>query len=338
MGSKTQEVRRRQRMETTIGQAIEMFVVAKETEGRSQKTTVWYRNMLTRFAGYLDHGLDTRLRDITVTEARSFVATLQSKTMLYEEHPFLQPREGGLSPQTIHGYVRAIKALGSWLQEEGVTNHNLFGQVKRPKLPQPVIQILTEQEINTLVEAINPKCFLGARLYAIVLLLLDTGIRASELCGLTLDNTHFDDDKILVRGKGEKERMVPFAHGTKQALMRYVTAWRPEPLDPEDQHVFLSIDSRPLTYDGLSSCIKSLGQRAGIPRLHPHLFRHTFAVHYLMNGGDVMSLKRILGHTTLDVTQTYIHLAEEHIQVQHHRFSPVDRMGIGTRKPRRKTP
>lgn len=322
-------------MEMTVGQAIDTFVMAKQIEGRSPKTTQWYRNMLERFGQHAPAGLDQPVRDVGLDDARSFVAQLQSREQRYEDHPFLEPRAGGLSPNTIHGYVRALKAFGSWLQAEGIVAHDPFGKLKRPKTPQPVIKILSEDEIRTLIAAINPNTFLGGRQYAIVLLLLDTGIRAGELCGLTLDNTSLEDNKILVRGKGEKERIVPFANGTKLALARYLTTWRPPPLDPNEEHVFLTVEGGPMTYEALSTCIKALGERAGIPRLHAHLFRHTFAVHYLMNGGDVMSLKRILGHATLDVTQVYIHLAEQHVKVQHSRFSPVDRLGLGVRRRRR---
>ena len=92
--------------------------------------------------------------------------------------------------------------------------------------------------------------------------------------------------------------------------------------------VILSVDGTPLTYCALGHMIKRLGKKAGVPRLHAHLFRHTFAVRYLMNGGDVMTLRLILGHATLDVTQMYMHLAESHIKIQHHKFSPVDRLRI----------
>ena len=79
-------------------------------------------------------------------------------------------------------------------------------------------------------------------------------------------------------------------------------------------------------YNNLAHTIKGIGKSVGVPRLHAHLLRHTFAVNYLVNGGDVMTLQRMLGHTSLDVTKTYLHLAEAHVQVQHHRFSPIEHL------------
>jgi site-specific recombinase XerD len=161
-----------------------------------------------------------------------------------------------------------------------------------------------------------------------VLLLLDTGIRASELCTLTLENTFVKEGYIKVSGKGDKERMVAFGATTKKALMRYLTTFRPQSDDP-----YLVLTSQGvITYTALNHCIKRIGISVGIPRLHPHLFRHTFAVNYLMNGGDIMSLRLMLGHTDISVTQMYLHLAESHVQIQHAKFSPVDRLLLGGRK------
>ncbi|GAF82149.1 unnamed protein product [marine sediment metagenome] len=139
-----------------------------------------------------------------------------------------------------------------------------------------------------------------------VLLLLDTGVRASELCSLTLDNVALNEGYMKVTGKRSKERMLPFGTITKKALIRYISTWRLEPESDSVDEVILSVAGTPLTYAGLSKAIKRLGKRAGVPRLHAHLFRHTFAVRYLMNGGDVMTLRLILGHTTLDVTLPFM--------------------------------
>ena len=318
-------------MELTLPTLIDLFITTKQTEGKSPRTLNWYRDKLIHFARYLGNGSEAKLKDLSLDDARSFIAWLQNKPCRYSDHPLQPEKQGGLSPYTIHGYVRALKAFSSWLYEEGFTRRNLFARLKRPKVPQPVIQILSDEEIAAIIKAINPNCFLGARLYVMVLLLLDTGIRASELCTLTLDNTFVDEDYIKVEGKGGKERIVPFGATTKKALLRYIHTFRPEPAYEGINELILSVEGTPLTYSGLAQAIKRLGRRAGVPRLHPHLFRHTFAVRYLMNGGDVMTLRLILGHTTLEVTQMYMHLAEAHVKVQHHKFSPVDRLGIRVR-------
>ncbi len=140
---------------------------------------------------------------------------------------------------------------------------------------------------------------------------------------------------LKVYGKGNKERLVPFGALTKKALLKYIHSYRPETVGDDCQQVFLSVDGKRLSYNGLALVIRRLGQTADVPRLHAHLFRHTFAVRYLMNGGDIMTLRLILGHTTLEVTQMYMHLADAHIQVQHSKFSPVDRLDIGKRRRRK---
>ena len=333
MESATVAILRRERMETTLPVLIDLFVATKEIEGKSPKTIRWYRGMLRAFSEFL--GETATIGDLTLDNARAFVASLRGRSVRYENHPRRVPEDGGLSPSTIHAYVRCLKVLGSWLEDEGLTAANPFGRLKRPKLPKPVIEILTDDEINRIVAGANPNSFLGARLYTIVLLLLDTGIRASELCSLALSNTHISEGYIKVMGKGSKERHVPIGNGLRKALVRYISAWRPEPLEEQIDELILAVDGYPLTYDSLAQLIKRLGRRVGVPRLHAHLFRHTFAVRYLMNGGDVMTLRLILGHTTLDSTLVYMHLADSHVQIQHSKFSPVDRLGIAGRRRRR---
>jgi site-specific recombinase XerD len=319
-------------MEIPITTLIDLFLTTKRTEGRSPRTIGWYREKLSPVARFLNPEGEATLADFTLANIRAFVADLQGREERFADHPGRPTEPGGLSAHTIQGYVRAVKAFSAWLDEEEFTSGSRLAKLKRPKVGEPVIEVLSEAEIAALIGAINPDTFLGGRLYAILLLLLDTGIRATECCTLTLANTHLDEDHIKVLGKGNKERIVPLGATTKKALLRYITTWRPEPALPTIDTVFLAPDGQPLTYSGLSQLLKRLGKRAGVPRLRAHLCRHTFAVRYLMNGGDLMSLRLILGHTTIAVTQMYLHLADAHIQVQHSKFSPIDRLGIRRRR------
>jgi site-specific recombinase XerD len=197
-----------------------------------------------------------------------------------------------------------------------------------------MIEILSNEEIDSIFRSISQNSALGARMLVMVLLLLDTGMRASELCTLTVDNTHIDDGIAKVMGKGRKERIVPICANTKKALLRYLATWRPVMANEDCDRLIVSDTGGELTYSGLLQAIKRLGRKAGVPRLHPHLFRHTFAVKYLMKGGDVMTLRRILGHTTLEVTQIYMHLADTDIKTQHSKFSPVDGLDLRFRRQR----
>ena len=183
-------------MEITLPTLIDLFITTKQTEGRSPRTLEWYRDKLGQFARFKGNGSDVPLKDLHLDDARAFIASLQSRDTRWNNHPYQLPVEGGLSPYTIHAYVRALKAFSTWLHEEDFTKHNLFARLKRPKLPQPMIEILSDQEIADIIGAINPNRFLGARLYVMVLLLLDTGIRASELVGLTVDNTFINEDYL----------------------------------------------------------------------------------------------------------------------------------------------
>ena len=330
----TTDLLRRERMETALPTLIDLFVATKKTEGRAKKTISWYLQMLSKFNQFL--GESATITDVTLHSARAFIAHLQEKTSRWEDHPISPAQEGGLSPYTIHGYVRTLKVFGSWLAEEGFAGINPFLRLKRPRLPQPMIEVLTDEEIGAIVGSINPNCRQGMRMYLVVLLLLDTGMRANELLGISLNDIDLGNQTVKVWGKGDKERIVPFGPTTKKALMRYIGAWRPEPSAEGVEQLVLSMQGSPLSYDALSHLIKRLGVSNGVPRLRAHLFRHTFAVKYLMNGGDVMSLKRILGHSTLKVTQQYMHLAESHIQVQHSKYSPVERLNIGRKRTKRR--
>lgn len=337
MTTRTAQLLRMEKSDMTLPTLIDLFLTTKQVEGRSKKTVDWYRANLTCFADFLaNEDEPVLLKEISLQQARAFVAHLQARNTRYDNHEMRPVKKGGLSPHTIHAYVRSLKAFGSWLFEEGYVTYHPFQRLKPPKLPETMIQTLTDEEIGQIFRAINPAGFLGSRLQAMILLLLDTGIRASELCTLTLANAYLKDGYVKVTGKGNKERMVPIGGSTQKALVRYVHTFRPEPEREEIDELFLSVYGTPLAYQGFRQIIKRLGKTAEVPRLHAHLFRHTFAVRYLMNGGDVMTLRLILGHTTLEVTQMYIHLAESQIQVQHSRFSPVDRLDFIPSQQRRR--
>jgi integrase/recombinase XerC/integrase/recombinase XerD len=160
------------------------------------------------------------------------------------------------------------------------------------------------------------------------MILLDTGLRIGELINLKMEDIHMDEGYLKVLGKGKKERIVPIGNNAQKALQRYLFRFRPKPINPIINNVFLSQSSKPLTENSMKLMFTRLAKRSGVCRLHAHLCRHTFATRFLINGGDVFSLQQILGHSTLEMVRHYVNLASSHITIQHQKYSPLDRLNL----------
>jgi site-specific recombinase XerD len=189
---------------------------------------------------------------------------------------------------------------------------------------------LNQEEITKILSHIDRNSAAGARNYTILMLLLDTGLRCSEMINADLDNANVEGGYLKVMGKGGKERIVPFGVIVQKAILRYLLHFRPEPFNPTIRNLFLTLDGRPLTKNAVTLVFQRIAARSSVKRLHPHLCRHTFATNYLINGGDVFSLQQILGHTTLEMVRRYVTLASAHVTIQHRKFSPMDRLNITT--------
>jgi len=153
------------------------------------------------------------------------------------------------------------------------------------------------------------------------------------LSTLALDKADLDRGELKVLGKGNKDRTVPLGVRAVRALRRYRDHFRPEVNIP---FFFVSIDGRPLTVNTVKQMTKKAGRLAAIPRVHPHLFRHTFAIHYLMAGGDAFSLQKILGHATLEVTRMYVNMVDGQVKERHRLFSPMDDLPLRSERAERK--
>jgi len=155
-------------------------------------------------------------------------------------------------------------------------------------------------------------------------------MRISELIGSQMKDLNLEGRCLKVWGKGSKERIVPFGRITQKALWRYIKFYRPEPLIPRQDMVFLTTDGRQLTKNRVETILKTYGDRAGLKgvRVSPHTFRHTGAVSFLRNGGDLFSLQRIMGHSSLEVLRGYLNLSQNDLNRVHERASPLDNLGL----------
>jgi site-specific recombinase XerD len=164
---------------------------------------------------------------------------------------------------------------------------------------------------------------MGLRNLCLIALLVDYGLRRNEALGLDIDHIHISQGVIKVLGKGQKERIVPIGLYTKKLLLKYMSLYRPTP-EYETSRLFLDRYMKPLTENGVKELLNRIKKKTGIIRLHPHILRHTFATKYIMNGGDIISLLQILGHSNLDMVKKYSHLASAYLLRAHHKFAPLD--------------
>ncbi|HEV8191910.1 MAG TPA: tyrosine-type recombinase/integrase [Ktedonobacterales bacterium] len=277
----------------------------------------------------------TTLEAITPIVLRAFIIHLQG-VKAYELNPRRPTLDKPLSPMTIKGYMLIVQAFFSWCEREGLLEGrpNPARRIPRIKVPRYVIQTFTPEQMTAMLDACEVETPLGYRDYTMLLVLMDTGIRVSELCGLTLDDLH--DNYITVFGKGAKEREVGIGPTTSRALWKYLHIYRPQLLNSEhERHVFVGYRGIPLLRNGINQLLERIGERAGITgvRMSPHTFRHTFARAWLENGGEIFKLSRILGHSEMQTTQIYLRdFQSREARVDHTQFSPVERNNLGKLK------
>jgi integrase/recombinase XerC/integrase/recombinase XerD len=315
-----------------LAEIAEHYLSTCRVEGKTASTLRGYREKLSRFVRWFDGPLG----DFSIETIRDYIATLQGARK-WDGHPFSPQTDALVSPQTVVNHVRVLKAFATWLYEEQYTDTNHLARLSLPKAPRKLIEVLSQEEVARLLHACESDGALGCRDLCIVMLLLDTGLRRSEIVSLRVGDVHLDDQWLMVKGKGQKERQVPFGGRVATLLRRYIRQDRDNPLGRDE--LFLTIEGEPVSLNTVSMLFTRLRRRSSIARLHPHLLRHTFATYYLVAGGDVFTLQNILGHTTLEMTRRYVALASSHVNIQHRRFSPIDRLDsavVGHRRSARR--
>lgn len=296
--------------------AMELFINEQKIRHKAVRTIEWHRENLHTLRVFLER-----------QGFKSIPSQITSK-MLKENYILYMLETLKLSPVTVNGRIRSCKALFEFLFTEGYLTYNPAKQLSLLKTRQRVIETFSREQLRSLLSIPDKNTFTGFRDYVIMLLLLETGIRISELVGLRLQDIRWADSSILVLGKGNKERLVPFQRRMKALLKKYLSV-RGD-IEGED-HLFVSIDNIPLSTRNIQERIQYYGKAANIQgvRVSPHTFRHTFAKMYIKNGGDAFSLQAILGHTTLDMVRHYVNLFSSDVQEQHRKFSPVEHLGPG---------
>jgi site-specific recombinase XerD len=224
----------------------------------------------------------------------------------------------GVSPTSVNTYLRGLKAYCRWLQAEGYLQEPLI--VQPLKTQSKVIATLTPEQIRTLI-AFKPKGINQTRTHTAALLILDGGYRISELLTLPFEHCDFENLVVKVRGKGGKHRLVPLSVEMRKVLYRYAVK-----LSGPGRLMFGTRNGTSVTVRNFERDLKGIGKRVGIEgvRFSPHTLRHSFAVSYLRNGGNLYYLSRLLGHASVKTTGVYLQsVGVDELAAVHDRLSPL---------------
>ena len=289
------------------------YLISLRADGRSEETLRWHDASLKQWMAWCDaNAISSDPESWTVSDIRRYVVFTQNRTSDRTGKP--------LAGSSVNSLIRSLKAFCRWLLREELIARDLFAKVTVPKAPSLVIPTLSKTEIGAILRAARVSSY-PLRDEAIIVLMLDTGARASEVCGLDLDAISWEHGIVRLFGKGRKQRYVPLSPKTAKLLQRYLFRTRGQDPGP----FFLSERGERLTRWGLEQLFGRISVRAGI-RVYPHLLRHTFATEYLRAGGNVFILQRVLGHTTLQVTLRYAQLVTDDLVDGHKQFSPITRL------------
>lgn len=294
----------------TLEKAVSEFLLDGKARQFTAPTLEHYRGRLGAFVRWAAAQDDTPLTvaDLTPALLRAYLVHLQ---------------ERNLASNTQHTHARALRAFCNFCKREGWAGVSPFDTVKMPKPDRVQKTAFTENEVRALLRACDT-----ARERALVLVLLDTGLRATELCTLNMGDVDLDALTVTVRlGKGRKDRTTYLGARAARAVSRYLAertdATPDAPLFPSESN--RNLDGR-LTRSGLRRVLNIIGKRAGVPDVHPHKFRRTFATWSLRGGMSVYALARLMGHADIHVLKQYLALVDADLQRAHEQAGPVDKV------------
>jgi site-specific recombinase XerD len=273
----------------------------------------WYSDIIRALISFI--GPDPTLGDLTIQQARAYQSHLRGRS---------KPNGEPLSDKTLQDHARVIRIFLNWLLREEYLQEDLASRVELPKVGKKQLEILTEEEIEQLFAQLSPDLDITCRNRAICSLMVDCGLRVSEVGNLDIDDISFEDNTVKVLGKGRREDIVPFGSATSRTLQRYVQHFRHYLANSDEPGLFVSQFGGRLAVESIKTMIDRLAETSGIERLHPHLLRHTAATRLLANGCDLHTVQRILRHRHISTTTNYLHLLNADLQDKMRAFSPLD--------------
>lgn len=272
----------------TVNESIELFLTEQRLRGNSKETIRAYTEKLKKFSTYLEN---KNIGNISNKDIISYQLYLLDTT---------------LKRVSVKGYLVHLSVYLKYIHYKGYVPTPLFNEIRFPKVEKDFKEILSDDEIQILLDVYDHKDLIQFRNYCILLLLLDSGLRKNEVETLKISDINYEKKYLIVCGKGNKRRAVPFGSNTQQYLLEYLN--RRMPSKTNEKHFILDINNEPLG----KNCIKMMFQdlKRYIPRVHAHLCRHTFATNFLISQrGDIYHLSKLLGHSEVKTTEIYLSIA-----------------------------
>jgi len=294
----------------TWEEAVTLFLRARRAETSSEHTVKFEQSSLTCYRRILQD------QDIEASVYGVNADLLRNKFVM------AMVEQRGYKLNTINNRIKAMKRFFTFLHDEGWIPDNPAIHLKTRKGHQPTISSFSEEQVVALLKQPDQNTFTGFRDYAILSLILDTGLRIGEVGRLMLDQLDMKGSQLTgVIGKSKKPRDIPFCDEVRKVLMKYLKARG----EIKSKHVFVTLDGRPLSIRTFQESMSEYGQKAGIVnvRVSPHTLRHTFAKMYILNEGDPYSLQDILGHTSQDMVKKYVNLWQPEMRTKHTKSSPM---------------
>ncbi len=281
---------------TEISRQIELFLAELRRQNASEHTVRNYASDLDQFRVYfaIPGEPEPTVGQMDALAIREWLGHL------YQQR---------LSAVSMRRKLAAVRSFFKFLLREGLVEKNVARMVRTPKAPKTLPAVMTAEQTNALVDGVTPAADQFDRPYpardlAIFELLYGCGLRISELVGLNLDDFDFNERWIRVRGKGKKERQVPYAGKASASLDRYLGLR--QPISGSEQALFLNHHGRRLTDRGARGIVKFYASMiTGDSSIHPHSLRHAYATHLLSDGADLRAIQELLGHARLSTTQKY---------------------------------
>lgn len=286
---------------------LNIFLNNQKVINNSSETILYYKKRIGYFINFVN---DKDVNNLCINDYDNFVLFLQNK---------VTTKGNKLSTYTIKTSLNAIKIFLKYGYDNNYIESDFYKKIKPYKNFKKAIFVLSYSDIEKLLDSQNEYTKIGCRNLLLISLMLDAGLRVSEVCNLDIDDINEELGLIRVLGKGKKERLVPLTDMILKYYKKYLYISK-----IYSGALLRDIDTGlRLSSSGISQILRRIKKEYGFKKLHPHYLRHTFATLFLVNGGDPIHLQLILGHTTLYMTEQYLHLANQYTLPKQKKYSPL---------------